>query len=60
MYCIKCLCPKGLNHDRKSCRVHSLAKDDKCKYCKNNKGCNCYHEWESNYKYYIRKCIVKI
>lgn len=59
MYCIKCLCPKGLNSERKSCRVHTIDINNKCLYCHNTNGCNCYHKWDYNYKYYIRKCLKK-
>lgn len=58
MYCIKCLCPKNKNSDRKSCRVHIIIKDN-CINCNNILGENCYHEWVPNYKYYIN-IIYKI
>jgi len=50
MYCRKCLCPKGLNSDRKSCRVNSSEV---------NTGENTYHDWVPNYIYYIQKCVEK-
>jgi hypothetical protein len=55
MYCNKCFCPKGINYDRQSCRVHIIEKG-KCIHCSQQHIIkNCKHEWKSNNLYYLNE-----